>query len=79
MNSAARPAARVFSAASRIALGAMSQPVTANPVPAQTRASCPVPQPGTSTLPRANFGRAARKSTRPGEGAPFSHGMSPLW
>jgi hypothetical protein len=56
----------------------MSQPATVNPAAAQTRASWPVPQPGTSTLPRGNFGRAARKSTNPGEAAPFSHGMSPL-
>src|SRR2546422_3450097 len=67
-----------FSFDKRIADGATSNPCVSKPAVAQARTSWPVPQPGTQTVPRGRSGCAARKSTRPGEGAPFSHGTSPV-
>jgi len=59
-----------------MALEVMSKPKALNPARAHASTSWPVPQPGTHTAPRGNSGCAARKFTRPGDGAPFSHGIS---
>src|SRR6185436_19312527 len=78
-NDALRPAAAVLSPLNRIADGARSNPQASNPALAQARTSCPVPQPGTATAPRGRSGWDVRKSSKPGDGSPFSHGMSPVW
>ncbi len=73
------PASAGDSLANWMAEGAMSQPKASNPALAQARTSWPVPQPGTQTDPRFKSGCAAKKSTRPGDGSPFSQGMSRAW